>query len=411
MSHKLSHSKITNNLKIGILGSGLMGHGIAYVSALSGMDVVMTDISQKQVDSGLARIKVILNKSLRDGFITEQRMVKTLANINATDDYTLMSGCDLIIEAVNENRDLKAEVIARAEQFLNPDGIFASNTSTILITRLAEKSIQPEKFIGIHFFSPVHKMKLVEIIKGKKTNSSTLNKAVEFVRQINKVPIIVNDSSGFYTTRVFERYTAEGMALLVEGNSAERIEAAGKKAGFPIGPLAVIDEISIELVEHIRGEMRNELKAEGKELSSDPWGQVIDLMIRKVKRTGRSGGGGFYEYPKNNKKFLWPDLKKYFPLSENQLSEEEMIDRFYFSQVIESIRCYEENVITSVKDANVGSVLGWGFPSLKGGTLQFANDYGLINFRNRSQELADKYGERFSPPKLLNQMSEKGETF
>ena len=201
------------------------------------------------------------------------------------------------------------------------------------------------------------------------------------------------------------------MALLAEGNSAERIEAAGKKAGFPIGPLAVIDEISIELVEHIRGEMLNELKSEGKELSSDPWGQVIDLMIRKVKRTGRSGGGGFYEYPKKNKKFLWPDLKKYFPLSENQLSEDEMIDRFYFSQVIESIRCYEENVITSVKDANVGSVLGWGFPSFKGGTLQFANDYGLINFRNRSQELADKYGERFSPPKLLNQMSEKGETF
>jgi 3-hydroxyacyl-CoA dehydrogenase/enoyl-CoA hydratase/3-hydroxybutyryl-CoA epimerase len=157
--------------------------------------------------------------------------------------------------------------------------------------------------------------------------------------------------------------------------------------------------------------MLNELKSEGKELSSDPWGQVIDLMIRKVKRTGRSGGGGFYEYPKNNNKFLWPDLKKYFPLSENQLSEDEMIDRFYFSQVIESIRCYEENVITSVKDANVGSVLGWGFPSFKGGTLQFANDYGLINFRNRSQELADKYGERFSPPKLLNQMSEKGETF
>ena len=190
MSHQSSHSKTTNNLKIGILGSGLMGHGIAYVSALSGMDVVMTDISQKQVDSGLARIKVILNESLKGGFINEQRMVKTLAKINATDDYTLMSGCDLIIEAVYENRDLKTEVIARAEQFLNPDGIFASNTSTILITRLAEKSIQPEKFIGIHFFSPVHKMKLVEIIKGKKTNSSTLNKAVEFVRQINKVPII-----------------------------------------------------------------------------------------------------------------------------------------------------------------------------------------------------------------------------
>ena len=411
MAHQTSHSKTTNDLKIGILGSGLMGHGIAYVSALSGMDVVMTDISQKQADNGLTRIKVLLNESIKQGFITQKGLDKILANINATDDYTRLSGCDLIIEAVYENRNLKAEVIARAEQFLNPDGIFASNTSTILITRLAEKSIQPEKFIGIHFFSPVHKMKLVEIIKGKKTDSKTLDKAVEFVKQIRKVPIIVNDSRGFYTTRVFERYTREGMALLAEGNSAEKIEAAGKKAGYPVGPLAIIDEISIELVEHIRNETWDELKAEGKELPSGSWDQVIDLMIRKVKRTGRSGAGGFYEYPKNEKKFLWPDLQKYFPLSENQLSEEEMIDRFYFSQVIESIRCYEENVITSVKDANVGSVLGWGFPSFKGGTLQFANDYGLKNFRDRSQELADKYGERFTPPKLLNQMSEKGETF
>ena len=411
MAHQTSHPKTTNDLKIGILGSGLMGHGIAYVSALSGMDVVMTDISQKQADNGLTRIKVLLNESIKQGFITQKGLDKTLANINATDDYTRLSGCDLIIEAVYENRNLKAEVIARAEQFLNPDGIFASNTSTILITRLAEKSIQPEKFIGIHFFSPVHKMKLVEIIKGKKTDSKTLDKAVEFVKQIRKVPIIVNDSRGFYTTRVFERYTGEGMALLAEGNSAEKIEAAGKKAGYPVGPLAIIDEISIELVEHIRNETWDELKAEGKELPSGSWDQVIDLMIRKVKRTGRSGVGGFYEYPKNEKKFLWPDLQKYFPLSENQLSEEEMIDRFYFSQVIESIRCYEENVITSVKDANVGSVLGWGFPSFKGGTLQFANDYGLKNFRDRSQELADKYGERFTPPKLLNQMVEKCETF
>ena len=403
--------KTKKDLKIGVIGSGLMGHGIAYVSAISGMEVVMADISQLQLDNGLGKIKKILNDSLIKGFITEKEVNKALLNINATVDYSSLNECDLIIEAVYENRELKAEVIIKTEKFLSPDGILASNTSTILISRLAENAIKPEKFIGIHFFSPVHKMKLVEIIKGKKTNTKTLDQAVEFVTLINKVPIIVNDSSGFYTTRVFERYTREGMALLAEGNSAEVIELAAKKAGFPVGPLAVIDEISIELVEHIRSEMSHDLKAEGKELTLGPWDEVINLMIKKVNRTGRSGGGGFYEYPKKGKKFLWPDLHKYFPLSEKQLSEEEIIDRFYFSQVIESIRCYEENVITSVNDANVGSILGWGFPSEKGGTLQFVNDYGLINFKNRSHELADKYGDRFNPPKILENMIEKSETF
>ena len=403
--------KTKKDLKIGVIGSGLMGHGIAYVSAISGMEVVMADISQLQLDNGLGKIKKILNDSLIKGFITKKEVNKALLNINATVDYSLLNECDLIIEAVYENRELKAEVIVKTEKFLSPDGILASNTSTILISRLAENAIKPEKFIGIHFFSPVHKMKLVEIIKGKKTNTKTLDQAVEFVTLINKVPIIVNDSSGFYTTRVFERYTREGMALLAEGNSAEVIELAAKKAGFPVGPLAVIDEISIELVEHIRSEMSHDLQAEGKELTLGPWDEVINFMMKKVNRTGRSGGGGFYEYPKKGKKFLWPELQKHFPLSEKQLPVEEIIDRFYFSQVIESIRCYEENVITSVKDANVGSILGWGFPSEKGGTLQFVNDYGLINFKNRSNELADKYGDRFNPPKILENMIEKSETF
>ena len=403
--------KSKKDLKIGVIGSGLMGHGIAYASAISGMEVVMADISQLQLDNGLGRIKKILNDSLTKGFITEKKINKTLSNINATVDYSPLNECDLIIEAVYENRELKAEVIAKTEKYLSSDGILASNTSTILISRLAENAIKPEKFIGIHFFSPVHKMKLVEIIKGKKTNSKTLDQAVEFVTQINKVPIIVNDSSGFYTTRVFERYTREGMALLAEGNSAEVIESAAKKAGFPVGPLAVIDEISIELVEYIRSEMSHDLKTEGKELPLGPWDDVINVMMKKVNRTGRSGNGGFYEYPKKGKKFLWPDLKNCFPLSEKQLPVEEIIDRFYFSQVIESIRCYEENVITSVKDANVGSILGWGFPSEKGGTLQFVNDYGLINFKNRSYELAGKYGDRFNPPEILEKMIEKSETF
>ena len=242
----------TKTTKVGILGSGLMGHGIAYVTALAGMKVVMTDISQENADKGLNRIKTILTDSYEKGLIPEKKIKEVLSRINATDNYSQLVDCDLIIEAVFEDRELKAKVTKDAEQFLESNGVFASNTSSIPITSLAKSTINPQKFIGIHFFSPVHKMKLVEIIKGKKTDSETLAKAFDYVIKINKVPIVVNDSRGFYTYRVFERYTGEGMALLFEGNSAESIEAAGKKAGFPVGPLAVSDEISIKLIAHIR---------------------------------------------------------------------------------------------------------------------------------------------------------------
>ena len=403
--------KSTKTSKVGVLGSGLMGHGIAYVTALAGMRVVMIDTSKEKIDKGIDRINAILNEALVKGFISKKEIQDVLSRINTTVDYSQLVDCDLIIEAVFENRKLKAKIISDSEKFLASNGILASNTSSIPITSLSDNTINPEKFIGIHFFSPVHKMKLVEIIKGERTDSETLAKAFDYVVKINKVPIVVNDSRGFYTYRVFEKYTGEGMALLSEGNSAQAIETAGTNAGFPVGPLAVIDEISIELIANIRDQTWHDLKIEGKDLPTGPWDSVIDFMTKEVNRTGRASGGGFYEYPKGKKKFLWPELNNYYPLSDNLLEEKEMIDRFYFIQVIETIKCYSEGVLTKVADANIGSILGWGFPSFTGGTLQFVNSYGMQDFKNRCEELSENYGERFSCPKLIDEMINNGETF
>ena len=403
--------KPTEVKKLGVLGSGLMGHGITYISALSGLNLVMTDATQENADKGLSRIKVILNEEFKQGRITKGKMDEILSRITATADYDKLRNCDLIIEAVFEDRDLKGKVTTEAEKIMDSNGVFASNTSTLPITGLAEKSIRPEKFIGIHFFSPVHKMKLVEIIKGDKTNDETIAKAFDYVLKIRKIPIVVNDSRGFYTSRVFSTYPNEGLALLAEGNSPQEIESAGKKAGMPVGPLAVIDEVNIGLVAGIRNQTRKDLAAEGKKLPPGPADPVIDLMTEKLNRLGRANGRGFYEYPDNGKKYLWPELKKHFPPTKNPLSQNKMMERMLFVQVIETIRCYEENVVTSVEDANIGSIFGWGFAPLKGGTLQFVNDYGIQEFEKQAQKLAKKYGERFAPPELLIEMAANNQTF
>lgn len=403
--------KPTEVKKLGVLGSGLMGHGITYVSALSGLNLVMTDATQENADKGLSRIKVILNEEFKQGRTTKGKMDEILSRITATADYDKLRNCDLIIEAVFEDRDLKGKVTTEAEKIMDSNGVFASNTSTLPITGLAEKSIRPEKFIGIHFFSPVHKMKLVEIIKGDKTNDETIAKAFDYVLKIKKIPIVVNDSRGFYTSRVFSTYPNEGLALLAEGNSPQEIESAGKKAGMPVGPLAVIDEVNIGLVAGIRNQTRKDLAAEGKKLPPGPADPVIDLMTEKLNRLGRANGRGFYEYPDNGKKYLWPELKKHFPPTKNPLSQNKMMERMLFVQVIETIRCYEENVVTSVEDANIGSIFGWGFAPLKGGTLQFVNDYGIQEFEKQAQKLAKKYGERFAPPELLIEMAANNQTF
>ena len=397
--------------KLGILGSGLMGHGICYVAAINGIEVVMIDVTIKKAQRGLDKIESILEDAQNKGLITKNKKIEVLNRIMISDDYSFLRECDLIIEAVFEDRILKNKVTNLAEKFMDANAIFASNTSTIPISILSKESIRSSNFIGIHFFSPVHKMKLVEIIKTKTTSLDTLARAYDFALSIGKIPIVVNDSRGFYTTRVFERYTSEGMALLYEGNPADLIESSGKEAGYPVGPLAILDEINIGLAAHIRNQKRLEFQENGRKLHKQSWDKVLSIMINDVKRLGRSDGGGFYEYPESNVKYIWPNLENYFPISKNVLAKREMIDRMIFSQVIETIRCYEEGVLLSVADANVGSVFGWGFPIITGGTLQYVNDYGLKEFLKRSKTLSKSFGERFSAPELLIEMASQNKKF
>ena len=399
----------TSTQKIGVLGAGLMGHGIAYVSAKAGIDVVMVDLSKSSVDEGLNKINNILQGEVKKHSISKKTAKEIIDRVTGTTEYSKLNGCDFIIEAVFEDQKLKESVTIEAEKNILNDKVFASNTSTIPITNLAEKSNDPEKFIGVHFFSPVNRMKLVEIIKGKKTSNYTLAKAFDFAIKIGKIPIVVNDSRGFYTTRVFERYAKEGMSLLKEGNHPVDIESAGKAAGFPVGPLAVIDEISIQLLADIRDQSNNELNKETVSKSDDPWNEVIDFMLNDAKRSGRAQEKGFYEYPKNSEKYIWPGLAKRFQSTQKPISQKEMVERFYFSQSIEALRCFEEKVVESDIDANIGSIHGWGFPLFTGGVIQFVNNYGLKKFRDKANQLYSMYGKRFSPPQLLDSMIKNGE--
>ena len=397
--------------KIGVLGSGLMGHGIAYVTAMANIEVVLIDTIKDNLDKGLKRIKNILSFNVDKGLIKKELADNIISKVNPSQDYSQIKDCDLILEAVFEERDIKAKVIKESEKYMKKSAIFASNTSTISINELNRFTSSPENFIGIHFFSPVDKMELVEIIKTKKTSIETLSYVFDFIRKINKTPIIVNDSPGFYTTRVFEKYTCEGLALLHEGYPAHLIESTSKNAGFPIGPLAVLDEINIELALKIRKEIGSNLYSQKSENHVEPWDEVLNFMVNKAKRGGRSSGSGFYEYPKSERKYLWPDLHSHFAIQFNKPNQQLLIDRLLFVQALETVRCYEEGVIQSFDEANIGSIYGWGFPAFRGGTLQFINDYGLVKFKKRALELASKYGERYKPSKIIDRMIESDEIF
>jgi 3-hydroxyacyl-CoA dehydrogenase/enoyl-CoA hydratase/3-hydroxybutyryl-CoA epimerase len=402
--------------KVGVLGSGLMGHGIAYVTAAAGMEVVMTDKDQESASTGKERIDVILSKQVQRGRMSQERSDAVLGSIHATSDYGQLAGCDLVIEAVFENRDLKARVTRAAEAAMDPMGVFASNTSTLPITGLAEASTRPEKFIGLHFFSPVHRMQLVEIIVGAKTDNETLAKAFDYVLAIGKVPIVVNDSRGFYTSRVFSTWSNEGMKMLLEGQHPHAIETAGLQAGMPVGPLAVMDEISLGLADHIRRQTLEDLQKSGSPDSplaaaarGDHAAPVIEKML-SLNRPGRAGGGGFYEYTEEGKS-LWPELTSIFMNGQPQLPQQEMIDRILYIQAIETARCMQEGILRTTADANLGAIFGWGFAPQHGGPLQFINACGLQPFVDRARELATAYGERYEPPQLLIDMATKGETF
>ena len=397
--------------KVGVLGAGMMGHGIAYVTAVSGLDVVLKDVNLEQAEAGKTKIAALLHKRVAKGKLNASQREETLRRIHVTADAAELADCDLIIEAVFEDRALKAQVTQETEAVLAETAVFASNTSTLPITGLAAQAKRPANFIGLHFFSPVEKMKLVEIITGAETSEATLAKAFDFVLRTGKTPIVVNDSRGFYTSRVFGTYLREGLALLREGQHPRAIESAGLQAGMPVGPLTLADEVSLGLMLHIREQTQKDLKAEGKEVSSHPSDRVLDVMAGEYGRYGKARGAGFYEYPEDGKKYLWPELTSIFPRQGEPLCQTEMMDRLMFVQVLETVRCLAENVVTSVAEANIGAILGWGFAPFKGGTLQYINDYGLDDFISRSEVLAEKYGPRFTPPEMLLAMRDAKKTF
>jgi 3-hydroxyacyl-CoA dehydrogenase/enoyl-CoA hydratase/3-hydroxybutyryl-CoA epimerase len=397
--------------RVGVLGAGMMGAGIAYVSAAAGIEVVLKDVSITAAEKGKAYTAKLLEKKVARGQMSVDKRDAFLARITATDSESDFAGCDLIIEAVFEDRDLKANVTAAAERAALSDAVIASNTSTLPITGLATAVQNQDKFIGLHFFSPVDKMPLVEIIKGRQTSDETLARGFDYVMQIKKTPIVVNDSRGFFTSRVFGTFTNEGIAMLGEGICAAMIETEARKAGMPVGPLAISDEVSMSLMNHIRQQTIKDLTEEAKAIAQHPAYAVIELMLNEYKRPGKAAGGGFYEYPAGAKKHLWPELKKRFERAGAQIAAEDVRDRILFIQAIETVRCLEEGVLTSVADANIGSIFGIGFAAWTGGALQFINQYGIKDFVARAQYLAEQYGERFLPPALLLVKAAKGEGF
>ena len=393
--------------KVGVLGAGMMGAGIAYSTAIKGIQVVLKDVSVENAEKGKAYSQKLLDKRVSQGRMTAEKRDQVLSLITATASAADLQGCDLIIEAVFENQELKAKVTQEAESYLADSGVFASNTSTLPISGLAQASKNQKNFIGLHFFSPVDKMQLVEIIKGKETSAETLAKAFDYVQQIGKTPIVVNDSRGFFTSRVFGTFVQEGLRLLAEGVHPAKIEMAALKAGMPVGPLAIQDEVSLTLSEHVASETRKALQAEGKDLPRSGADDVIHRMIHEFDRKGKAAGAGFYDYPEGGKKHLWEGLSHW---KQNiDISEQEMIDRFLFVQSLDTLRCLEEGVLESVIDGNIGSIFGIGFAPWTGGALQFLNQYGLNKALQRANSLEVKYGERFKAPQLLITKAQSGQ--
>ena len=385
--------------KVGVLGAGIMGQGIAYSSAMAGIEVILKDISLEAAEKGKAYTHNLLAKRVAKGRMTEEAMQTILDRITPTASNDDLQGCDLIIEAVFENIKLKHQITAELEGYLAPGGVWGSNTSTLPITQLAEGSQTPENFIGIHFFSPVDKMPLVEIICGDKTSDEALAKAFDYTLQIKKTPIVVNDSLGFFTSRTFGTYLDEGVRLLDEGLHPVKIDALGKAVGMPVGPLSVYDEVSMEL-------SRKAQDTWAEMGVVDKWGdgsiarKVVGVMIDEYGRGGRYHGGGFYEYHADGTKEIWPTLKELFYKPDFAMSDTDVKDRLLFRQVIEALKCLETGVLRSEEDGNIGSIMGIGAPAWTGGLLQFVKTYGYDQFVARCEELAEAYGERFNPPQI-----------
>jgi len=394
--------------KLGMLGAGMMGAGIAYVSALVGIEVVLIDRDQAAADKGKEYSVKLLDKQIERGRMTPEQKDQVLSLIKTTTDYNELKDADLIIEAVFEDRGIKAEVTKAAEAQLSETAVFGSNTSTLPITGLAEASVRPKNFIGIHFFSPVDKMQLVEIIMGKETSDETLAKAMDYVKKIKKTPIVVNDSRGFYTSRVFGTYVREGISMLVEGVKPALIENAGKMTGMPMAPLALNDEVALDLSYKVMQQTKKDL---GDQYKEGPADKLIETMVVEKGRLGKKVGKGFYDYPEGGKKHLWPGLTDLLTEAAEQPDVEELKKRFLYIQALETARCFEEGVLTDVRDGDVGAILGWGFAPYTGGPLSYIDMVGTQTFVAELDRMAQAYGERFTATPLLREMAKTNDTF
>jgi 3-hydroxyacyl-CoA dehydrogenase/enoyl-CoA hydratase/3-hydroxybutyryl-CoA epimerase len=394
--------------RLGVLGAGMMGAGIAYVAANAGIEVVLVDSTEEAANRGKAHSEGILQKGISRRKVTEEKKGEVLSRITATTDYAQLKGCDLIVEAVFEDPQVKAEVTRKVLAHVGPDAIFATNTSTLPISDLARASDKPDQFIGIHFFSPVDKMQLVEIIRGKETGDRATAKALDFVKQIGKTPIVVNDARFFYANRCIIPYLNEGVRMVAEGVSPSLIENAAKLVGMPLGPLQLIDETSIDLGVKIA-------KATKAALGPDYKDEAVDRVLFPMAeegRLGRKAKAGFYAYDdKGERQGLWPELARRFPQAEDQPTLQEVQERLLFAQVLEAVRALEDGVLTDIREGDVGAILGWGFAPWSGGPFSWLDILGAPYAAARAEELAARHGDRFAPPRLLRDMAESGQSF
>ncbi|MEU7488221.1 3-hydroxyacyl-CoA dehydrogenase NAD-binding domain-containing protein [Streptomyces sp. NPDC042319] len=400
--------------KVAVLGAGMMGAGIAYSCAKAGIEVVLKDVSADAAAKGKGYSEKLCAKAVSRGRTTQEKADALLARITPTADPQDLAGCDAVIEAVFEDTSLKHKVFQEIQGIVAPDALLCSNTSTLPITGLAEGVERQRDFIGLHFFSPVDKMPLVEIIKGERTGDEALARAFDLVRQIRKTPIVVNDSRGFFTSRVIGHFINEGVAMVAEGVDPASVEQAAGQAGYPAKVLSLMDELTLTLPRKIRNETRKAIEDAGGSWTPHPADALIDRMVDEFGRPGRSGGAGFYEYGEDGKRAgLWPGLREHYTKPDVSIPFKDMQERMLFSEALDTVRLFEEGVLTSVADANIGSILGIGFPGWTGGVMQYINGYegGVAGFVARAKELQATYGERFAPSPLLLEKAEKGERF
>ncbi len=394
--------------RIGVLGSGMMGSGIAYAAANAGIEVVLIDVDAAAAARGKEYSRKLLTGLVDKGRIKPEAMQAVLDRITTSADFSALTGCTLVVEAVFEDRAVKADVTRRAEAVLPADAVFATNTSTLPITGLAQASGRPAQFIGLHFFSPAERMPLVEVIRGEQTSDTTLAHALDFIQALGKTPVVVHDGRGFYTSRVLRAYLAEAAALIEEGVDPALIEKAAQSLGMPIGPLTLIDDVSLDLMVKFARQDQADL---GEAYVPTAIDRVATRLVVDLGRTGRKGGKGFYDYPAGGKKQLWAGLAEHYPRRDPQPTVDAVAERLLLIQSVETARCMEEGVVRRPQDADVGAVLGWGYPSPRGGPVGWIHTMGVPEFVAACDRLAQQTGPRFQPTATLRSMAQRGEAF